>query len=103
MSRLPYAATQLIDQVHAHEKRDATATQSGVATGFPDGLDVQRAIYFDKVTAKWLEPALRACADPRISGMHKDKAGLVVVFVPDTRSDYAHPFEIDEALRVLEG
>ena len=95
MSRIPYAAKQLIKEVLAI---DSLAVSAPVRQA--DGLDVFRTIAFDAHTAQWLEPCLRACADSRIVRMDNTE-GLTVTFRADMVADDIRPFHIDAAHRIL--
>lgn len=97
MSRLPYAAKQLIDEIAEHT---GTAIWAPVAEA--DGLDVWRTVGFDVKTSKWLRPALEVCQDERIESMN-ETGKLEVTFVADQRADTVAPFGVEAAHRVLTG
>jgi len=100
MSRIPYAAQQLIDQVAAL-KPGAEVTQSGD----PDGLDVVREITFDGKTGDWLYPLLTAAGngmvDERFAVLLHDSKGLQITFQAGTVADNADPFLLSEVEAVL--
>lgn len=92
MSRLPYAAKQLITQVTSfHPKAKATPV------GLPDGLGVYRAIKFDKRTSKVLHPVMDHLDDRRIVGSHMEDGYLTVTFVATRHADIKTPYPLAEA------
>lgn len=91
------AAQQLIDQVKAH--REGAEAEVDAET---DGLGFNRSVTFDEKTSQWLDPVLDVLKDERIAAKTTSRAGrLTVTFVPDTRADFATPFEIESVDRVL--
>lgn len=96
MARIPHAAHTLIDQVQARRKSAKYTVEDD-----PDGLDVNRAIAFDKGTSKWLGPILEAIDDPRIVGLSTSKEELTVLFSARTIADSRDEFPLDEVEAVL--
>lgn len=96
MSRIPYAAQTLIDQVTERRKSAKVTIEQD-----PDGFDVNRVIKFDKATSAWLRPILEAVADPRIVGLGTVKDQLTVIFSARTNADERDEFALDEADAVL--
>jgi hypothetical protein len=100
MSRLPYAAKQLIEQVQA-ERPSAKAEP----VGDPDGLNVHRTIKFDKRTSKWLAPLAEQFldTDPRIAEWNVTDAGyLHVDFITTPGADDRSRFLLSEAIMVAD-
>jgi hypothetical protein len=96
MSRIPYAAQQLVSQVAAADP-PARTTYYGDA----DGFGVCRTVEFANLSIP-LADALAACEDDRVAQvMRLDEQHIQVTFVADSRADFAHPFAIEEALAVL--
>lgn len=87
MARICKAALTLTGQVKDERKR-ARWSEHGEA----DGLDIIRAVRFDKSTGAWLKPLLEETADPRIKSLDQTEKGLVVTFVDSTQADYRHRF-----------
>lgn len=96
MSRQTYAAEQLTQQVTELRK----SAKVEIADD-PDGIDVHRAIKFDKATSKWLEPRLDAINDPRVQSLDLSKDVLTVTFVAGMEADTRDPFPLDEADALL--
>lgn len=96
MPRQTYAAETLAQQVTELRK----SAKVEIADD-PDGIDVHRAVKFDKATSKWLEPRLDAINDPRIASLDVSKEVLTVTFVPDMSADTRDPFPLDEADALL--
>lgn len=89
MSRLTYAAQQLVSQLPDAE----------VTLGEPDGLDVVREITVDRSTGKWLAPLLVELQDRRIvSSEMGNRGGLKIVFHSESRvADDRSPFPLEAA------
>lgn len=99
MSRLPYSAKRLIEQVQAEKPKATYET-----TDDPDGFNVHRSIKFDKRTSKWLAPLMDQFADmdPRIAEYDVTDAGyLHVRFVGGPQADNHEPFPIQAAATIL--
>lgn len=95
MSRLPYAAKQLIEQVQA-----ARPSAKAEPHGEVDGLRVHRTIKFDKRTSKWLAPILDQFADidERIEEYDVTSAGyLHITFVSTRIADDRSPYPLKAA------
>lgn len=90
MARICRAALTLADQVKSERKRVRWSEH-----GEADGLDIIRAVRFDKSTGAWLEPLLQEVGDPRVKGLEQTDKGLVVTFVDSTQADYRHRFILD--------
>lgn len=96
MARLPYAATTLIETVQSL-KTDAKWWEADE----PDGLDVIRAIRFDKKTSDWLIPLLDALDDERVESLTRnDNNQAVVTFSPRPVADRKDPFPLEDAQTV---
>lgn len=95
MTRLPYAAKVLMDQVEEAKPRSRSET-----VGDPDGLGVYRTIRFSKSAGKWLAPLLETIEDERIESFDLDDDGLVVTFVHTPNADSRTPFPLDAAIEV---
>lgn len=74
MSRLPYAAKQLISQVAAHNQ------EAEVTEGAPDGFGVVRTVSFDKKTSRWLWPLLKNQLDPRLANAQNKRGQVTLTF-----------------------
>lgn len=96
MPRTPYSAKTLIAQVQLLRKK-VTADLSE-----PDGLDVYRALSFDKATSKWLAPILWELDDPRIVEWIYEDGVATVTFSPKRNADDPQPFALDAAIMVAE-
>lgn len=97
MSRLPYAAQTLLEQVKAEKSRASMKEVSD-----PDGLRVVRVVRFDKTTSKWLQPILEAMDDDRIVDAWNKGGYLHVTFSPGPNADDRRPFPLEEAGRLAE-
>lgn len=94
--RIPPAARTLVAQVLA-ARPDTEWEPAGEA----DGYKRYRKVRFVDA-ADWLEPVMEAHSDRRIVNYYVEDGDLFVMFVADVRADRTQPFEVDEALKVLE-
>lgn len=93
MSRLPYAARQLITQVE--QLPELAGHEVKVQQGNPDGLGVVRTIHFDPATSRVLWPMMRDDLDPRVASAISNRGGLTLTFHPNSVvADDASPFEL---------
>lgn len=98
MSRLPYAARTLIQQVEG-----LRPSAKHYEASEPDGLRVVREVKFDKRTSEWLAPLLDRIDDERIKEHYLTDAGyLHVEFVGGVEADERRKFPLREALRLAE-
>ena len=95
MSRVPYAAKTLVDQVGRKYRR-----VSLVGSADPDGLGVVRTIAFTGPAAKYLGEVLPHLGDPRVVKWEQDGKTLHVTFSPRTIADDRTAFALDAAEQV---
>ena len=98
MSRLPYAAHTLIEQVKAEKKRAKVEE-----VGEPDGFRVVRTIKFDKQTSKWLAPLLEVIDDDRIEAWGLTDADyLHITFSSGPIADQREQFPLADAKTIID-
>jgi len=96
MGHLVQAASQLIDEVRAADPKVKVTI-----VGDEDGLGFNREVRLEGEGAKDIADALEAAADHRIAELVRSSKGVRVVFVPSTQADYRTPYDLAEALAVL--
>lgn len=99
MSRLPYAAKRLAEQVVDAKPR----TKVEPVEDSLDGLGVYRTVRFSRSGGKWLQPLLEEIGDPRIISLSSTDDGLDVTFVGTPLADNRDPFPLDAAVTLLRG
>lgn len=99
MSRLPYGAKRLVEQVQDAKPR----TKVEPVDESLDGLNVYRTVRFSKSGGKWLAPLLEEIKDPRIATVRDTDDGLEVTFVATPLADNRDPFPLDAAVTLLRG
>lgn len=94
LSRLPYAASTLIEQVQGLRK------SAKYESSDTDGFDVDRTITFDKATSKWLTPILHEIEDDRIvsHSMNKDQLSITFSHLADGDDRDEFPLEAAETV-----
>lgn len=89
MSRIPYAAEQLLTQVAAHRP------EAEVTNGEPDGIGVIRSFSFDKATSRWLWPLMKDDLDARLARGELVRGVLTLTFQSRSAlADDRKPFDL---------